>query len=394
MTAPRLRVTVVAKSGRKYLLLRCRDSFTGQETTKSSGTTIRREAERAAALWEEQLRTQRTPDPDEIAWPDFVERYRTQHLCSLATGTELRSLQVFDVFKRICHPSRLSGVTSQMIGRYKSVRQSEVADSTLISELGHLRAAFRWARDVGLMREPPHFPRIRRQSSKHKPMKGRPISDAEFNMMLKVTPTVVGKDNAPAWRRYLRGLWLSGLRLSESIDLWWNRDDRLSVDLTHTRPMLRVIGSREKGRKDRFLPIAPEFGEFLLETPQKKRTGLVFDLPRERHRGDTKSSWRVSEIVSKIGRAAGVIVDSRGPKYASAHDLRRSFGTRWARLVMPQELMQLMRHESIETTMRYYVDLDAQETSERLWNIVTKQKTGDTSGDTGKRLPKKRQKTG
>lgn len=42
-------------------------------------------------------------------------------------------------------------------------------------------------------------------------------------------------------------------------------------------------------------------------------------------------------------------------KYASAHDLHRSFGERWAARVMPQILMQLMRHEAIETTMRYYV---------------------------------------
>ena len=34
---------------------------------------------------------------------------------------------------------------------------------------------------------------------------------------------------------------------------------------------------------------------------------------------------------------------------------RRRFGTRWAPLVTPQQLQQLMRHESIQTTMAYYV---------------------------------------
>ena len=37
---------------------------------------------------------------------------------------------------------------------------------------------------------------------------------------------------------------------------------------------------------------------------------------------------------------------------ASAHDLRRSFGFRWSCRVMPTVLGKLMRHESIETTMR------------------------------------------
>ena len=33
-------------------------------------------------------------------------------------------------------------------------------------------------------------------------------------------------------------------------------------------------------------------------------------------------------------------------KYASAHDMRRSFGDRWAELVMPAVLQQLTRHPS------------------------------------------------
>ena len=49
-------------------------------------------------------------------------------------------------------------------------------------------------------------------------------------------------------------------------------------------------------------------------------------------------------------------------KYASAHDMRRSFGERWASRVMPQVLMELMRHESIDTTLRYYVGRNAQQT--------------------------------
>ena len=40
-------------------------------------------------------------------------------------------------------------------------------------------------------------------------------------------------------------------------------------------------------------------------------------------------------------------------KYASAHDFRRAFGVRWAARLMPAQLMELMRHESIETTLRF-----------------------------------------
>ena len=133
--------------------------------------------------------------------------------------------------------------------------------------------------------------------------------------------------------------------------------------------MLQVPGELEKGNADRLLPIAPEFAIFLLETPESDRTGPVFRL--EGRQGQYRE-WRVSEIVSKIGKAAGVKVyvspkDPEKVKYASAHDLRRAFGVRWAARLMPAQLMELMRHESIDTTLRFYVGTDAQRTAEAAW---------------------------
>ena len=57
-------------------------------------------------------------------------------------------------------------------------------------------------------------------------------------------------------------------------------------------------------------------------------------------------------------------------KYASAHDLPRAFGLRWSARVMPAVLQQLMRHESIETTMRYYVGRNADAVADALWSAV------------------------
>jgi integrase len=57
-------------------------------------------------------------------------------------------------------------------------------------------------------------------------------------------------------------------------------------------------------------------------------------------------------------------------KYASAHDLRRSFGSRWAPRVMPIVLQQLMRHESIETTQKHYVGRDAEAMADEIWQAA------------------------
>jgi integrase len=116
----------------------------------------------------------------------------------------------------------------------------------------------------------------------------------------------------------------------------------------------------------------------LLAVPKCQRTGRVFKLPFARK--DT-----VSKVVTEIGQTAGVKVNTDPRtgkiKYASAHDLRRSFGERWAARVMPQVLMQLMRHESIETTMRYYVGRNAETTADVLYAAVAGKTTGNTSGN-------------
>ena len=46
---------------------------------------------------------------------------------------------------------------------------------------------------------------------------------------------------------------LSGLRLGEALELWWDRDDRLCVDLARKHPMLLIPAELEKGHRDRLL---------------------------------------------------------------------------------------------------------------------------------------------
>ena len=85
---------------------------------------------------------------------------------------------------------------------------------------------------------------------------------------------------------------------------------------------------------------------------------------------------RVSRVISAIGKQADILVNSAEKKYASAHDLRRSFGTRWASRVMPATLQLMMRHKSIETTLKYYVSRDADVVAEELWALATDEQNG------------------
>lgn len=381
----RIRVTVVAKAARENLQLRYRDRLTGHEETRSSETKNRREAERAAVKWEEEIRS-KAGTPQDIGWADFIDRYTKQHLDSLAENSEKRALLTLDKFTDLISPLLLSDVTAWHISRFQSLRRDAgTAETTIGTDMRNLRGALQWACDVDLLKVVPKFPRTKRAKTgrRAKVMKGRPITEEEFQTMLKVAPEIVGEENASAWRFYLTGLWLGGLRLTESLELFWDRDDRLSIDFSMEHPVFKIAGEFEKGKTDRYLPMAPQFAEFLEAVPKSERVGRVFKLPRERNRGERISHWHVSEIVSSIGEKAGIVVDRKTGKFASAHDLRRSFGQRWALLVLPQILQSMMRHESIETTLRYYSQIDTQAVTAILWSVYleSKKKRGNKKGN-------------
>ncbi len=380
-----IKVQVVKYPDRKALVLRYKCPLTGLFKTKSAKTTRQADAVKAAGKWEAELREGRYRPAARITWADFRERYETEVLASLAARTDEKVGYVFDSVEEILNPERLASMTSERISQYQAkLREGGKAESTIKSSLAHLKAALRWAERVGLMLKAPSVEMPKR--AKVNTMKGRPIAGEELDRMLAKCAEVVGAEAAASWSYYLNGLWLSGLRLSESLELWWDRDDKLCVDLDGKHPMLRIPGELEKGNKDRLLPIAPEFAEFLLKTPKEQRTGRVFlPLPRRKH-GERVGHYRVSELVSAIGKAAGVkVANTSGGKvkYASAHDLRRSFGERWSSRVMPQVLKELMRHESIDTTLRYYVGRNADTTAAVLWAAHESAQKSNTSGNSG-----------
>ena len=94
---------------------------------------------------------------------------------------------------------------------------------------------------------------------------------------------------------------------------------------------------------------------------------------------------RIGRTITAIGKKAGAVVnrtkkkviavvegkkrvvERKVVKYASAHDLRRSFGTRWAPRVKPATLQLLMRHQDIATTLAFYVAQDADDVADELW---------------------------
>jgi integrase len=415
----RIRVHVVAYGDCKNLVLRYLDPDTGkpvrstkyrdpQTGIETETGDNRKLARKLAAQWEADLNSGRDQGRHATTWQQFRLRYEIEVVPGLADRTADKIRTVLDAlekaFPRVA-AGRLADLNAETLSRFQAVlRDGKRSESTIAGYLAHLRAALQWASDQGMIPAVPKMKRPKRakRQGRGSKSKGRPITVEEFERMLakvrqalvehkhrrreierksrqnagrKVTkpktppaPVEISPATVESWKHYLRGLWLSGLRLGESTNLYWDRQDRICVDLSGKHPRLAIPAELEKGGRDRLLPITPDFAEFLLATPEALRRGRVL---RPLTPTGVATSEQAGRMVSIIGELALVVVHihptTGSVKYASANDLRRSFGSRWARKVMPAVLQKFMRHESIETTMRYYVDLDADELAEHLW---------------------------
>ena len=374
-----VKVYVVRVGSRPNFFLEWKDPITQRSRrkvtdVKASGLAKEKKAaERLAAELELQLNSGVAALPSKYQWAEFRQRYESEVMPGLAKQTTVKVQVVLDRVEGILNPQRLLDMTEARLSHFVAeLRRSGVAETTIKGYLAHLKAALNWAVRQKLLVIMPSFPRIQRaKRGGGTPMKGRPITQEEFERMLDAVPTVVSRVKVAEWRHYLVGLWWSGLRLEESLDLWWDRPEKIQPMFPKDgQPLFQIPGELEKGHTDRLLPMAPEFALLLEPTPEADRTGPVFTLSGRQGR---LGSNQVSKIMSKIGKAAGVKVytnpkDSAKVKFASAHDLRRAFGARWAARIMPAQLMELMRHESIETTLRFYVGTNAQRTNDVIWD--------------------------
>jgi len=340
------------------------DPISGKKKAKSAGTRDWREAERLAGELEKELRAGRSASPSKVTWQEFRTRYTAEHLASLKPKSRENARHALDAVERHLDPDRLCKINAGALSTFQAkIRATGVKETTIACILRTVRAALGWAVSVGMM---PAVPKMTMpKGAKGRRMKGGALVGEQFDRMLAAVPKVRPNDSAE-WVRYLTGLWLSGLRLAESVALSWDADALFAVDLTGRHPRLRIKGEAQKSGQDQLLPLTPDFGEFLLATPEDQRHGRVFRLNQD---GGNIPLTRqsIGTLVVEIGEKAGVVVNAVDHKMASAHDLRRTFATRWAKRVAPAILQKLMRHASINTTMGFYVDLDVEEMADELW---------------------------
>lgn len=348
-----VRVWVVKpKSGRRSgrYILRWDDPRTGKRKQRTLKTGKFRDAQRAANELEEEL--SRGSD-GKMYWEEFEELYFENHLKNTSRGNQGKWDYAVSYLKK-CVPDpdafRLEQINGKLLMRFETLIREELAEGSVDSYVGTLRAGLNFAASLELI--PPLPPRRRRGRRKKESsvLRLRAVTLEDLERIEAKLPDVVGDDRAEEFQRFARVLWLSGCRLLEPMSMHWSRIDchRPQV-LEGSRPTF-IFTASQKNRTDQVARITRDFADWLLS--QTKTEGWIVspvDTFGRRAKKDV-----LGKAISKACVLAGVRTSVNG--FANAKQFRSSFGTRWAgRGVPPAILQNMMRHESIQTTMQHYV---------------------------------------
>ncbi len=199
--------------------------------------------------------------------------------------------------------------------------------ATIQGHLAYLRAALRWAADQKFI---PAAPKVVTPKVPKKKIIRKIVAE-EFERLIAKAPS-------PFWFAFIATDWYTGMRRNEMLDLTWDNLDMPRIDFAESR--IWIPAAYNKSDADQWLPMHPQLVEVLQALPEKK--GFLFpfrNAPRE-----------VSRKFTKLARSLGLKI--------SLHDLRRSFGSRYAAAVPAPVLQRLMRHADIKTTLAYYTNVD------------------------------------
>ncbi len=365
-------------------MLKWRCPNTGRVLRKSTGTDSLKEANRQARQLQAELIAGTHRSDGEYPWDEFRSLYSEHAATALAPHSRTKAESVLNLVDQIMRPKRIADIANRealkdfrdrLLGKPSSRTKQPRSPNTVRSIMRTLMAALRWGhKEAGVIESVPAIGKVNVSGSD--PMRGRPLTDAEFDAMLAAVEPTVGANRANEWRNLLCGLVWSGLRLGEILDLHWTDDSRIKPAVDGGWWVLAVPAASQKNRRDSTIPVPPALASFLEQITN--RTGWVFNPTTAR--GGRPTPGTACRIVSAIGERSGVVVKDTGgaPQYPTAHDLRRTCAQRMlAAGISPLTVQRIMRHSSLSVTMAHYARAVAADDAREL-----QAKLGHTLGHT------------
>lgn len=327
-TVQRIVVWVQRFKDRDTLQLQWHEPGTNRRRTQSADTSDPEVAEGKRADLEYELNHGIRREPTKMTWEQFTELYDEEKLAGNRASTRKKAGYVFDSFDDHCRPKTLGDVTERMLSQYVTkLRAKGAKPATIQGHMAYIKAALRWAVDQKFLPEMPKvvMPKVPKKSII------RTVTKEEFERLLD-------KAFDDRWRAFLLTAWYTGMRRTEILDLHWNDGGAPWVDFGQRR--IWIPAAYNKADADQWMPLHPDLATAL--SPLRQPRGRLFILGS--HPSNVSSKFR------GIAKAAGVRV--------TLHDLRRSFGSRYAPHVSAPVLQRLMRHSDIKTTLAYYTNVE------------------------------------
>lgn len=345
-------------------VLKWREGRSARQRNCHGKTQRARETERRKL--EESLNATR----EDASWQEFWELYFHDHLSHRSDSHKAKSKMMH---RRVRAASgrkdlRCRDISRHLILQIQSDMQSaDVEQSTTNSSMATLWAMISWGQDNELI---PDFSRPRRRVGKREKQtsksRGRALTDAEVDRLVDAIPGCVKSfEDSDEFIRAVHVMRLTGMRLSEAWWLSWTPQPgaHYVVDLGSESASIEFSDVQKSGISST-VPMTNEAIAYF------RRIGNPFLLDESNPwicrttgaKGPHKTPGRLGRVIAAAGKSAGIVVKtfhkSTGEKikYASAHDLRRTFATNLQRDLSYAERRVLTRHADIKTLMDHYED--------------------------------------
>ena len=194
-----------------------------------------------------------------LTWSVFRDDFFENYVDHRSVSYSNKVAGSLNIIEDAMQPDRFNRITTEWIKRFKTqMVKSGKTPATLHKYLQHLKNALKWAVEQGYLNSLPVFPKDVKQSGKSKRlMKGRPITLEEFERMLSVC-------KHDSIKHFMRGLWLSDLRLGEALVLTWDQcADGIRVQIDSDGDVcLMIDGGDQKNGDAQLYPVIDDFPSF------------------------------------------------------------------------------------------------------------------------------------
>ena len=257
-------------------------------------------------------------------------------------------------------------------------RYDNRSPNTVNSVMGAMMAFVRFCKGRGWVAELPPVQKLEAEEV----MKGRPITEVEFQRMRDAVSTVVGTDSADSCLFALDVLWESGFRVGDLMDFSWDNPRHIHPvwpTQTDRLPTIAIPSSQKNGRVQE-IPMLPGLEELLRKVPEHQRTGWVVN-PRamkfDFHGGNESIRPSASDLRklavrcsnSEIARACGV-TEAAVRKWMDVLEIACQRPTQaGGQVISAKEVERLRSHGDRKSTDRLRHDTDRM-TKDRVSRII------------------------